>query len=696
MKVHHPAIAIGLLLASCAGPDPRLAEEPVTGTGRLQAVVLITLDTTRADHIGAWGWSHAVTPTLDRLASRGTRFTRCDTAAATTLPSHTTLMTGLYPPRHGVRDNGTFALATEIETVAERLATGGWDTAAVVGAAVLGRRYGLDQGFRKYADDLDLGAHSGQTAERSATRVTDVALELLASLEAPYFLWVHYFDAHDSYEPPAGFATSGPDPGYDGEISFVDHELDRLLAALPTATATVVVGDHGEMLGDHGEATHGVLLYSGVRRVPLIVAGPGVPSAEVDCLVRTADVAPTLLELAGLEPPDDLDGKSLLSLTRGEERCGRLAYSETFQPYFAYQWHPLRALSDGDRLYLEGTRPGLFDLEADPSETHDLAVERSDEARRWGERLADLLAAAGESARSTVEPTLRIDSEERRQLESLGYLSGDGGRGAAIEEMPDPRDMVEIATTLHETAAVVRAGGCNQALPILLRVTHQDPGNYPAFNLIGLCLLELGREESALNAFTQASARRPEAVEPIANRALALLRLDRREEAEEAYHRAFELDPARPMVASNLAALLVARGDPTAAGAVIDEAFAAGSRHAGLFLERGRLRGARGDLEGALADFEEAIEREPGNLPARENAARAAFSGRRFDRAASHLDGLLTRAPDRGDLWLNLGMIREEHLGDTNGARQAYEQALALATSPATRVQIQRRLGALP
>ena len=314
-------LAFGTLMATwatwgAAAPAERAKRTPPN-------LVLITMDTTRADHLGAWGYTLAHTPNLDALAARGTRFSRVDTAAPITLPSHTTILTGLYPPRHGVRDNGTFVLSPKIETLAKRLAARGYDTAAVVSAVVLARRQGLDQGFRIYDDDLGAGYAQGSlVSERTAENTTAAALKAMAGLKPPFLLWVHYYDPHEEYRPPTRFSqlSGGPHRLYDGEIAFMDEQIGELLKKLPKATDVLAVGDHGEMLGEHGEATHGLLLYRAARRVPLLLAGPDVPAGKTsDCLVRTVDVTPTLLALAGALPDRvaaALDGHSLLPLRR--------------------------------------------------------------------------------------------------------------------------------------------------------------------------------------------------------------------------------------------------------------------------------------------------------------------------------------------------------------------------------------------
>ncbi|HEY0556959.1 MAG TPA: sulfatase, partial [Thermoanaerobaculia bacterium] len=367
------ALAAPLLAAFAAASAPAAAVTAATAKPARPNLVLITMDTTRADHLGAWGYPYAHTPNLDALAARGTRFVRCDTAAPITLPSHASILTGLFPPRHGVRDNGTFVLSPKVETLAERLAARGYDTAAVVSAVVLARRQGLDQGFRVYDDDLGAGYTQGSlVSERTADATTAAALKAMAGLKAPFFLWVHYYDPHEEYRPPTRFADAarGPSRLYDGEIAFMDEQIGELLKRLPAGTDVLAVGDHGEMLGEHGEATHGLLLYKAARRVPLLFAGPDVPAGRVsDCLVRTVDIAPTLLGLAGAPVGKlGLDGRGLLPLAAGKD-CSRETYTESFLPFFAYKWYPLRSLGDDRFLYMKAPKSSLYDLAGDPGET---------------------------------------------------------------------------------------------------------------------------------------------------------------------------------------------------------------------------------------------------------------------------------------------------------------------------------------
>ncbi len=659
-------------------------------------VVLVTLDTTRADHLGAWGRESARTPHLDALAERGVRFARCDTAVPITLPSHSTILTGLYPPRHGVRDNATFVLGEGYETVAERLSAAGYDTAAVISAMVLARRYGTAQGFRVYDDDLG-GEGSESALERRAGETTRRAVELVGKLKPPFFLWVHYFDPHEPYDPPPPWregAGTSQERLYDGEIAYMDDEIGKLLRALPEATNVVVAGDHGEMLGDHGEPGHGLLLNQGARRVPLVLAGPGIPSGRtVDCVVRTADVAPTLLKLAGLTPPSRLDGKSLLPLVAGAE-CSRTSYGESFLPFYAYRWYPLRSFSDGRWLYVHGPRPGLFDLAADPREEKDLGTQRPEVLRRLRRELREAMSQMGEELEGEAVTGRALAAEEMAQLRSLGYLgAGVAGDAGVSAERPDPRDMVEVAQEVHRAGRLLEEGRCDEALPMLVEVARRDPRSFPAANLAGLCLRAQGRPESALNAFRRASSLNPRAVEPLVNAAACLLQLGRHGEAEELYKAVMELDPTAPGAASNLAVLRRQQGDTEGAVRVLERAFAAGSRHPGLYLERGVLKAQGADLEGALADFDEAARRAPTNPSALDNAAKAALLLERPREAAARYERLAELVPGNADLWTMLGRLYLERLGDRAAAERCLRRALALEKDPAKRARLEAVLG---
>ncbi|HET9300886.1 MAG TPA: sulfatase, partial [Candidatus Polarisedimenticolaceae bacterium] len=333
------------LVACASGPSP---------PGRPVNVVLITMDTVRADHLGCYGGS-AATPKLDALARAGARFDQATAAAPLTLPSHATILSGLLPPAHGLRNNGGGALPGTVETLATRLSSAGYRTGAFVGAFVLDHRFGLGRGFDVYDDAITRGDRVADAleAERPGNVVVDRALEWLARDPGgkPFFLWVHLYDAHAPYAPPSPYREQYAGRLYDGEIAFVDAQVGRILAAVGPGALVAVVADHGEALGDHGEETHGLLLYQPTLRVPLLVQGPGIRAGTVvERAVGLADLAPTLASLAGTSLK--ADGRDLSAALRsGEEPPSADVYSETEYPRL-FGWAGMAALRRGARKHI--------------------------------------------------------------------------------------------------------------------------------------------------------------------------------------------------------------------------------------------------------------------------------------------------------------------------------------------------------
>ncbi|MHC4773857.1 MAG: sulfatase, partial [Planctomycetota bacterium] len=423
-------IGTGLAVRHWARPRPGQPLIAKPGAARGKNLLLITLDTLRADRLGCYGYDLAETPVIDRLADEGVRFAHAVSAVPMTLPAHCTIMTGLYPPTHGVRDNGLFRLAGEHATLAELLQQHDYETAAFLAAFVLDARYGLDQGFNHYDDDLTLRHRlptptAPHNPQRPADAVVDAALAWLNAHDAgeadrPYFLWVHLFDPHLPYTPPEPFRSRYADRPYDGEVAFVDEQVGRLIATvealgLADRTVTVLVGDHGEGLGDHGEDTHRHLVYESTMRVPLIIHAPGIvsPGLVIDeAAVGIVDLMPTILDLLGLDAVESCDGRSALAGGLDPER---VLYIETLSPQLNDGWAPLYGLRRVADKYIDAPGPEYYDLTADPAELNNLWPEGPEAARGLAARLEDMLAAfpsASDAASVTPSP------EEIRQLEA--------------------------------------------------------------------------------------------------------------------------------------------------------------------------------------------------------------------------------------------------------------------------------------
>jgi arylsulfatase A-like enzyme len=493
----------------------------------------VTVDTLRADRLGFAGHAAARTPVLDDLAARGVRFDTAIAAAPITLPSHATILTGLEPPHHGVRNNGIFSLPEDRTTLAERLAAAGYDTAAVVGAFVLDSRYGLGQGFGSYDDEmvpLEGEGAPALIAQRPADRVTDAALAWLDRRvgTGPVFLWVHYFDPHIPYEPPPPFGGSTLEERYDGEIAFVDLQLGRLLRGFEARgllgrTLLVFTADHGEGLGEHGEQTHSFLLYDATMRVPLVFVPPGARrGARVsDRAAGSVDILPTVLDLLALPVPPGLDGESLVRPPREPDRP---LYLETFGPLYACGWSPLHALRRLEDKFVEAPSPEYYALRSDPGETRNLFRENPVAARALRARLERRFREDPQVAMpgSAASP----DPEERARLAALGYFSEAAASAPGGARRPDPKDMMPVFYDVLRARGLLDAKKFEEAEALLRDVLQRSPDDL-------LALAQVARLDRALRRFDEAEAtlRRQIALLPTAEAwvSLAEVHLEKRD-----------------------------------------------------------------------------------------------------------------------------------------------------------------------
>lgn len=529
-------------------------------------MVLISLDTTRADRLGAYGHEAARTPVLDALAARGTRFDSAWAPVPLTIPSHATLHTGLLPPRHGVRDNGDHRLSEEATTLAEHFQADGRRTAASIGAFVTQSQWGFGQGFDRYEESLDVASEAlGWHVERAASAVVADA-ETSAD-----FLWVHLFDAHHPYVADPAFE----DP-YDAEIARMDTALGALFEAFGADTTFVVVGDHGESFGEGGEDQHGLLLEDGALRVPLIVAGPGVPVGVVERPVSLADVAPTVLRLAGLPIPRDLDGRDLF-----DERSRIGVYSESRYGYHHFGWTPMERLTGPTSTLVRGAR-----LEGDEALLDEL------------DRLASLPPAF-----DAAEATLDAGTVER--LQALGYVS-DGV--TQTHTGIDPRDGIEQIGALAELRGMSPA----LALDRMEELLAENPGWKDLRMRRGFLLARWGRMDEALSELTDAYRLGPGSTTAVAIGEL-YLQSGAPEEALGWFLEALTLDPHSATARSGHAQCLAMSGQLAAAQAVVDEGLQDTPDHADLLLAGAVLALAMEQDEASwIPAIEDVVGRRPG------------------------------------------------------------------------------------
>lgn len=628
-----PLLALlALLGAGCTAEreEGEPPSAPAGGSAPLEgppSILLISLDTTRADRLGCYGHERAFTPWIDRWAEEGVLFEQALTPVPVTLPAHASLLSGLVPARHGLRDNGLHRLPGGIPTLATLLGAEGYDTAAVVGAAVLDRQYGLARGFTRYDDRVSGGGLA--IAERRASEVTDAALSLAEGLGHPYLLLVHFFDPHADYDPPPPFDERFRGRLYDGEIAYMDREIGRLRRGLEErgllrGAVTVIVGDHGEGLGDHGEATHGVFLYQSTLRVPLILAAPGrLPAGRrIPGAAGLVDLLPTLLELAGVAVPEGLDGRSLLPAIEGEagRTRDRLYRLETDFPFNSYGWSPLRGLTDGKLKWIGAPEAELYDLEADPGESHNLAGERPEEvrdmSRLWRAGLTEDLRAPPPGGETVAE-----ESERLERLRALGYVSAAGRPPPVGESLPDPKTVIGSLGLVNRARELLAAGRAAEAERLLEGVVAESPGNLSALILLGSARIQSGDFAEALSPLERAVELSPTHADARYNLGLARMGAGDPAGAEREWHGTLALSPRYHDAAANLIDLLQRSGRSPEAEQVLRRARSEGLDSPVLDYLEARLAYERGDRQTARRAVTRAL---AGPLPpALESEARA-------------------------------------------------------------------------
>jgi arylsulfatase A-like enzyme/Flp pilus assembly protein TadD len=535
------------------------------GTGSA-VLVVITLDTTRADHLGCYGHPGNATPTLDGLAARGVRFAHAFAPTPMTLPSHVSAFTGIYPPGHGVRANGEFVLSPEHATAAEFIGRRSYETAAFVSAIVLAGRFGLDQGFETYdfSAEGSVDTHSEGMSERTATAVTDAAIAWLQGRkdDRPFFLWVHYFDPHAPYAAPPAFMRRFPRDPYLAEIAYMDSEIGHLLQGLEAAGAAtrsvvIAVGDHGESRGEHDELFHSRTIYDGAVRVPFIVSAPGVVGhgRVVDgTAVSLADVTPTVLDLLGLLDPNSpmpFDGHSLCGDPAGHER---IVYLETMGTYLQSGWAPLfGACRVGDK-FIRAPRSEYYNLLTDPKERRNLLADAGTPPKgaRELECFLDDYLADKPGPREAVASAVPMDAETRAHLVALGYVTEEPVE-RSLDDAPDPKDMLPLVHLYLEARDALSRGRLSEAEAGLRTLLEQSPRDRAALRLLGEVCLAQERYAEAEEVFRARTEIRPDAV-GLAFLAHALIFQNQFGEAQKILDQATALDPES-------SAVLIARGD---------------------------------------------------------------------------------------------------------------------------------------
>ncbi len=499
-------------------------------------VIIITMDTTRADHIGCYGYKEGRTPNIDFMAAQGVRFANAYTPAPLTLPAHCSIFTGKYPLAHHVRNNGSYYLTPDQKTLAEILKAKGFATSAFVASFTLDSRFGLARGFDVYDDTFKANeVLKTYRSERTAEKVVSSFLSWLqANGQKRFFSWVHFYDPHLPYTPPVPFSEEFKKHPYDGEIAFMDSEIGRLIDELKNGglmdrTIIILAGDHGEALGEKREIDHGLFIYESTLRVPLIVYAKFLPSrgTVVKSRVRLIDILPTVLELLKIKPPKDISGQSLLPYIRGHKKADLPSYAESYFPRENFGWSELSGLIDGHWKYIRAPKPELYDLSKDPHEEKNIIDEQAKVAQGMNKKLLEMVAK-NEADRLT--PQRRLTRDEEMRLRSLGYLGGKSDRQTS-RALPDPKDKIEnyilyFRGNLYETRGEFdRAEACYRKV---LALDPDVPWNY--INL-GILLGKVNRLSEAIQILEEGCQKFPDSVTILTHLMAAYLRSGRNTDA---------------------------------------------------------------------------------------------------------------------------------------------------------------------
>ena len=618
-------------------------------------LLLITIDTVRADRLGAYGYRSAETPAMDRLARDGVRFADATTASPLTGPAHAAILTGVYPARYGVRDNATTPMPQQAVTLAERLKTAGYRTGGFIGAFILGSEYGFAQGFDEFDARFDrFDASMKLQAQRPGDAVVDAAVRWLHQSSAqPFFAWVHLYDAHAPYTPPAPLASRFRTRPYDGEIAYVDRCIQRVLSVLEQQntldrTVVTVIADHGEGLGDHGEGEHGLFLYEPVLHIPWIVRLPGraLAGTVIGEQVRSIDVVPTVAELLGVAPPDNLDGLSVVAVMKGSPRRDPPpAYAETFYPRFHYGWSELRSIRADGWKYIDAPRPELYNMKTDRAEAQNALDARGPLAAGLQADLNRIAGGFGSAATVTVP---QPDPETLARLRSLGYVGIAAPSGSA--RGPDPKDMAPKIRVLNDTLSRAMddlgAGRTDQALTRLKELSEINERWYDIHLLMGDAYVAKRDYERALGEYAAAGALNPTSAAPHLSTARALIAQGNLDRALQRIDEAARLEPDSSEVA----------------------------------LERGRVYERQEQFDKALAEYEKSVRLNGSDLRARARLGDLALRLRKLDLAEREFSTLLAMKYRPADTHYGLGRVAELR-GDLQRASAEYKHALALNPS---------------
>jgi arylsulfatase A-like enzyme/Tfp pilus assembly protein PilF len=646
-------------------------------------VVVLTLDTTRADRLHCYGFKDVETPRIDALASRGVLFEQATSTVPLTFPSHASIFTGLLPPHHGVRDNGGFFLDDSKTTMAERFKAAGYATGAFIGAWVLEAKWGLSQGFDTYADQFELSKYqvlSLGTVQKKGDEVMDQALAWLEGVKSrKFFAWVHLYDPHAPYDPPEPFRSRYASQRYLGEIAYTDQVVGRLTGwldaqGLTGRTLIVLTADHGEGLGEHNETAHAYFLYDSTTHVPLIIATPWGDTGKSRAQVTSVDILPTVLDLAGLPQQEGIDGRSLarVVLDPGADP-GQVAYSETYFPRYHFGWQHLRSLRDGRYKFIEAPEPELYDLAKDPGELTNVykAFSKTADAMRVA------MNGLTKDEKKPAPEREKLDPETLQRLAALGYV----GNVSDVDPdavLPDPKSKAHVFEMMSQAKDAAQEDHLEEAVATMRKVLAEEPQIVDAHLTLGNWLSKLHRTEEAAAEFKATLALKPDNEIAMVNLANVYRGQGKSDAALQGYKTALTLDPKSPQTWFQLATLYLDLGRVDDAEATFRQAVEKNPKMGAGYNGLGVIAFKRGKMEEAERLVRKGLELEARVRTGRYNLARILEARGDTAAAESLYRAELDTYPDHGRARFNLAqMLREK--GDREGYLRELQQGVEKA-----------------
>lgn len=656
---------------------------------KLENILLITMDTARADHFGFAGYAYIKTPNIDKLAEESINFVYAYSPSPLTLPSHASILTGLYPQTHGVHENDLFQLRKSVETLTDFLHSKKYHTAAFVSSIILGSQYGLNKGF-DYYDDLHIySTIDNRIVERKASATTDSVCKYVTTLQAPFFIWVHYFDPHFPYQPPEPFATEYASHLYDGEIAYMDGSIGILLKCIQTKfnkkdIITIITADHGEGLNQHEEDRHGILLYNSTIKVPLLLKIPGVKPGRIIDNVSLVDIAPTILDYLNIPLPNYLEGRSLMpyliAQKSKQENNKRAIFLETFSPYFTYRWAPLFGIIMDDYKFIKANTPELYSMKQDPGEENNLFSTNKDLVITYSSKLYSFFS------KSLTYPwdikqfynSTDADATIKEKLKSLGYVASPPIPAKQPANLPDPKSMIYLLKKLDSAQILLYQGIYHEAFAILEEILQKDKENGPALTLAAECLMKGKKYNEAIPFLKKAAELYPQNDSILVTMSIANKNTGKPAEAENLLHQALKMNPLNPATNANLLILYASTNNLAKAEQIMQDINTKKLDHPDISFAQGAYYIKLQKFEDAKIAFEKGLVQSPDNTSAIANLAKIYYLVGNIKKAIELYEKFLSINPDDAIINAFVGSLYLNNLKNKSKALQYLKKALDL------------------